>query len=116
MLGVLPQHGRGFLPEEENPGVHAVVLSHSLWTKLFGGDKGLLGKTVHINGALFTVVGMAPAGFQFPVDAPAVELWVTLAGGAAAPDPRRRRLLHAGGRCNAGIRRPQALAHASPVA
>ncbi len=116
MLGVLPQHGRGFLPEEENPGVHAVVLSHSLWTKLFGGDKGLLGKTVHINGALFTVVGVAPAGFQFPVDAPAVELWVTLAEDSAARDQRGARMLDAVGRLKPGISPHQALAQMDLVA
>ncbi len=110
MLGVQPQHGRGFLPEEENPGAHAVVLSHSLWTRLFGGDKGLLGKTVHINGALFTVVGVAPAGFQFPMDAPSVELWATLAEDSAARDQRGARMLDAVGRLKPGISPHQALA------
>lgn len=116
MLGVQPQHGRGFLPEEENPGAHAVVLSHSLWTRVFGGEKGLLGKTVHINGALFTVVGVAPAGFQFPVDAPAVELWVTLAEDSAARDQRGARMLDAVGRLKPGVSPHQALTQMDLIA
>jgi predicted permease len=116
MLGVQPQYGRGFLPEEEKPGAHAVVLSHALWTKRFNGDEGLLGKTVHINGALFTVVGVAPSGFQFPVDAPAVELWVTLAEDYANRDQRGARTLDAVGRLKPGISPHQALAQMDLIA
>jgi len=116
MLGVQPQHGRGFIPQEEEPGAHAVVLSHSLWTKHFGGDKGLLGKPVRINGGLFTVVGVAPAGFQFPADAPAVELWVTLSGDSDTADQRGARMLDAVGRLKPGISPEQALAQMDVVA
>jgi putative ABC transport system permease protein len=116
MLGVQPQHGRGFLQGEEKLGVHAVVLSHALWTKRFGSDRGLLGKTVHINGALFTVVGVAPPGFQFPVDAPAVELWVTLAEDVASRDQRGARMLDAVGRLKPGILPHQALAQMDLIA
>jgi putative ABC transport system permease protein len=116
MLGVQPQHGRGFLPQEEEPGAHAVVLSHSLWTRRFGSDKGLLGKPVRINGGLFTVVGVAPAGFQFPVDAPAVELWVTLSEDSASADQRGARMLDAVGRLRPAISPEQALARMDLVA
>ncbi len=116
MLGVQPQYGRGFLPEEEKPGAHAVVMSHSLWTKHFGGDKGVVGKTVHINGALFTVVGVAPSGFQFPVDAPAVALWVTLAEDYTNRDQRGARTLDAIGRLKPGISPHQALAQMDVIA
>src|SRR5215472_843585 len=88
LLGVQPELGRGFLPEEEKPGTHVVVLSHSLWKNRFGGDKEIVGRPIHINGRLFTVAGVAPAGFQFPADAPATGLWVTLAEDAAVSDQR----------------------------
>src|SRR5438309_11456173 len=71
MLGVQPELGRGFLPEEEKPGTHVVVLSHGLWKSRFAGDKEILGRASRINGDLFTVAGVAPGGFQFPADAPA---------------------------------------------
>src|SRR2546427_443346 len=110
MLGVQPELGRGFLPEEENPGTHVVALSHGLWKNRFGGDKGILGRAIRINGMLFTVIGVAPAGFQFPADAPAAELWVTLSEDAAASDQRGARMLDAIGRLKPGVSAEQAQA------
>jgi predicted permease len=65
-LGVKPVLGRGFLPEEERtPDTHpVVVISHSLWRQRFNGDTGIVGKTIYLNGAPFTVVGVAPATFK----------------------------------------------------
>jgi putative ABC transport system permease protein len=77
---------------------------------------GASAPTVHINGALFTVVGVTPAGFQFPVDAPAVELWVTLAEDSANRDQRGGRMLDAVGRLKPGISPPQASAQMDLVA
>jgi len=77
LLGVQPELGRGFLREEEKPGVRVVVLSHGLWQNRFGGDRGIIGRQVHINGKTFTVAGVAPLGFQFPLDLEPVQLWTT---------------------------------------
>ncbi len=65
LTGPLPL-GRGFRPEEcTAPGAHpVVVLSHWLWQTQFDGDANILGKTVVLNGTTFTVVGVAPQGFQ----------------------------------------------------
>src|SRR5215472_5721008 len=79
LLGVQPELGRGFLSEEENPGMHVVVLSHSLWQSRFGGDRQIPGKRIHINGEVYTVTGVAPRGFHFPVDDRAAQLWTTIA-------------------------------------
>jgi predicted permease len=79
LLGVQPELGRGFLPEEEKPGTHVVVLSHSLWLSRFGGDRQIPGKRIHINGDIYTVAGVAPRGFHFPVDDRAAQLWTTIA-------------------------------------
>jgi putative ABC transport system permease protein len=103
MLGVQPKLGRGFRPEEEKPGTHVAVLSQGLWKSHFAGDTGILGRAIRINGILFTVAGVAPAGFQFPADAPAVELWVTLSEDAAASDQRGVRMLDAIGRLKPGV-------------
>lgn len=116
MLGVQPELGRGFLQEEEKPGTHVVVLSQASWKSRFGGDKGILGRAVRINGMLFTVVGVAPAGFQFPADVPAVELWVTLSEDAAVSDQRGARMLETVGRLKPGVPAGQAQAQMDLVA
>lgn len=116
LLGAQPELGRGFLPQEERPGTHVAVLGQSLWKKRFDGDKRILGRSVRINGAPFTVVGVAPPGFQFPADAPAVELWVTLSEDAAAHEQRGSRMLDAIGRLKPGVSVRQAQAQMDQVA
>jgi predicted permease len=76
MLGARPALGRDFLPEEEEQGRHrVVVLSHGLFARRFGGDPGIVGRSIRINGAPFTVVGVMPRAFHFPSPA---DLWVPL--------------------------------------
>lgn len=66
VLGVKPLLGRGFLPEEERTqNTHpVVVINHSLWQQRFNGDAAIVGKRIYLNGAPFTVVGVAPAMFK----------------------------------------------------
>ena len=72
-LGVQPALGRGFLPEEELGSENrVVVLSHGLWQRQFGGDRGIVGTTIQLSGNPHTVIGVAPAGFHFWRD---VDLW-----------------------------------------
>src|SRR5579859_2514477 len=68
LLGVQPELGRNFLPEEDNPGaIHAVILSHSLWMANFGGRPQILGQQIWLNDfAKYTIVGVMPRGFVFP--------------------------------------------------
>jgi putative ABC transport system permease protein len=76
VLGVEPNIGRGFLPEEETPGRNRVVLlSSGLWKRQFGGNPSVLNKTIQLNGESYEVVGIMPADFQFPGTR---ELWVPL--------------------------------------
>ena len=86
LLGVQPALGRGFLPGEEKAGTHVVVLGHALWRSHFGADRTILDKRIRLNGKLFRVAGVAPAGFQFPVDRPAVQIWTTLAEDATVSE------------------------------
>ena len=67
VFGVEPQRGRFFIPTDEQAG-HApvVVISDGLWQRRFGGDASLVGKPITLDGASYTVVGIAPAGFQYP--------------------------------------------------
>jgi putative ABC transport system permease protein len=86
VLGVTPTLGRSFLPEEDQRGGgrygRSVILSHNLWLRHFSGDSQVLGRTVTLDSLPFTVVGVMPAGFQFPVQRDPVELWTTVASDA----------------------------------
>jgi putative ABC transport system permease protein len=68
-LGVEPQLGRAFTENEDQPnGPHVVVLMHSFWQQYFGSDPHVLGRTVNLDEAPYTVVGVMPASFHFPGD------------------------------------------------
>ena len=67
LLGVEAKLGRTFLAEEDRPGTNRVViLSHGLWQRRFGSDPKIIGQTIPLNNEPYTVVGVAPPGFQFP--------------------------------------------------
>ena len=76
LLGVQPALGRLFLPEEDQPGHHVVILSHDLWQQRFNADPGVVGQTVRITRMPFVVVGVMPASFEFPIQAQPTEVWV----------------------------------------
>ena len=85
LLGIKAIAGRTFLPEEDTPGKQRVViLSHGLWQRRFGSDPNLMGKTLTLNGESYTVVGVLPPQFFFPIKE--AELAVPLAPDA---DPLR---------------------------
>ncbi|HEY0510590.1 MAG TPA: ABC transporter permease, partial [Thermoanaerobaculia bacterium] len=66
-LGVKPELGRTFHEDEDRPGAPgAVLLSHELWMRRFNGDPGVVGKTILVNAAAHTVVGVMPPRFEFP--------------------------------------------------
>jgi putative ABC transport system permease protein len=72
--GISPSLGRTFALDEAGPVNEAgiperdavIILSHSLWQSLLGGDPGVIGRTVELSGRHFTVVGVMPPYFQFP--------------------------------------------------
>lgn len=65
VLGVQPQIGNGFGPEQDQTGAPAeAVLSHSLWVNAFAGNSSVLGKTIDLNGQEYTVKGVMPATFE----------------------------------------------------
>ncbi|HEU4506732.1 MAG TPA: ABC transporter permease [Pyrinomonadaceae bacterium] len=69
--------GRTFTPDDEQPGRdQVVVISHGLWQRAFGANPNIVGQTLTLNSRSFTVVGIMPAGFEFPQE---TELWVPLA-------------------------------------
>jgi predicted permease len=82
-LGVQPTIGRSFTAEEEWAGHPVAVLSHGIWQRLFGGDRSVIGKTVSLDRQPYTIIGVMPQGFVFPLagmsQGNAVDLWVPLA-------------------------------------
>jgi putative ABC transport system permease protein len=68
LLGVEPIRGRGFLPNEFGEGNdNVVVISERIWKRQFNSDPTLIGKPLSLNGRNYTVVGVMPASFEFPI-------------------------------------------------
>ncbi len=86
-LGVRPELGRGFTADEEKVGTKVVLISHSLWTSQFASDPAIVGRGVRLSGDLYTVVGVMPPTFRFPVYKPRNSVWTTLAVDDDANDP-----------------------------
>jgi hypothetical protein len=112
LLGVEPQLGRVFAAAEDQPGSERVVLlSYKLWQRRFGGDAGIVGKTLNLNGAGYTVVGVMPARFQFPTADD--EAWVPIAFTQEDATNRGRHYLEVVGRLKPSVTLPQAQAEMS---
>ena len=76
MLGVRPIMGRAFLPEEDRAGsAPVVILGHHLWQSRFGGDPGVVGRSISLDNQRYTIVGVLPAGMQISRSA---DLWLPL--------------------------------------
>ncbi|HEV2378883.1 MAG TPA: ABC transporter permease [Terriglobia bacterium] len=110
VLGVSPILGRGFLPGEDQVGRGQVVLLRAdLWKRRFGADPGVLGRTVKVNGEVYTAIGVMPDSFRqlwmFPE-----QLWTPLAFAPAqlAPAARAQRSLSVFGRLKPGVSETQA--------
>ena len=75
LLGVKPQLGRFFVPNEGQPaGKPVIVISDGLWHSRFGGDPGVISQTIALDGTPCDIIGVLPAGVQFPFLAPA-DVW-----------------------------------------
>lgn len=75
-FGVRPQLGRGFRPEEDQPGAnHAALLSHETWAQLFGADPAIVGREIQLNGESYRIVGVMGPGFDWPRRA---QIWIPL--------------------------------------
>jgi putative ABC transport system permease protein len=86
-LGVRPELGRGFAPDEEKATMRVALISHSLWTTQFGSDPSIIGRGVRLSGDLYTVIGVMPPSFRFPINKPRNSVWTTLAVDDDPNDP-----------------------------
>lgn len=93
MLGVKPKKGRLLGPQDFALGyAEAVVISDGLWRRVFGGDSNVIGKNVHLDNDVYTIVGVVPPDFHHPGRTliKDVEVWAT-AGYSADPFPKPAR-------------------------
>lgn len=76
MLGVQPILGRVFRPEETDPGRnHVVLMGEDVWRKLYNSDAQIVGKTLSIRGSAYTILGVMPRDFAFPVGEDSLQIW-----------------------------------------
>ncbi|HEY6490595.1 MAG: ABC transporter permease [Terracidiphilus sp.] len=88
LLGVEPIIGRRFTPDEtisDHPNV--VLLSYDIWQRSFAGDREVLGKTVHIGPTPYTVIGVMPKHFRYPLGDIRAEVWVPIERSELVPKP-----------------------------
>jgi predicted permease len=115
VLGITPTQGRTFLPDEDRtPGASAVVvLSYYFWQRRLEGAPEIIGKTLTLNLVPYTVIGVAPKGFEGTIPNP-VDVWVPMMmegnahPGSTALHDRNSYFLHSIGRLKNGIQRANA--------
>jgi len=88
VFGARPALGRVFQPEEDRPNANReVVLSFAAWKRLFGQDRGVVGRTIELNRTPYRIVGVMGADFRWPVD---IDLWAPLGLADSAYSPNNR--------------------------
>ena len=113
-LGLAPLQGRAFAPEEEQPGrAQVAIISRGLWQRRFGGDPGIVGQVISLNGRSHTVVGVAPDETQLLQEA---EVWTPLTFEQPEMKVRRFHFLRVIGRLQPGVTLQQAQADMDAVA
>jgi putative ABC transport system permease protein len=107
VLGRKPTLGRTFRDEDDRPEApRVVVLSHGLWQRHFGGDPGVLGRAITLDGTSYTIVGVMPADFSYPRGS---ELWTPIVPSQPQyVNDRKTGWLHVVGRLRTGVDRAQA--------
>lgn len=114
VLRTQPAMGRWFSEDEARPGgPMVVVLGHRVWQERFGGDPGVLGEAVTVNGQTGEVIGVMPEGFEFPV---LEEVWVPLQLDPSAFERGGGTSLEVFGRLEEGVGLDQAMQDLTSIA
>jgi putative ABC transport system permease protein len=115
-LGMHPALGRDFTDAEEQPAQsRVVVLAHSLWRDRFSSDPDVLGKTITLDGAAYTIVGVMPENFQY-IPMGLAEIFTPLALTPEQAASRDGRYLNVDGRLKPGIGKSRAIAAMTALA
>jgi len=127
VVGIKPQMGRAFVREDEQAGGGAggfkVVISGDFWKKHFGADPNVIGRILTLDRRPYTVIGVMPGGFQFPIQNDPIDFYISIAEDAASPDgsqplttQRGNHTLHPVARLKAGATIAQAQSDFSAIA
>jgi len=109
LLGVPALFGRTFVPDDDKPGTHVVLLSYSLWQRRFGSDPAVIGRALTLNGGSYTVVGVMPRLVQLPGYANVNDqLWVPIAFPSEEAAQRGNHFLEVIARMKPGVTLKQA--------
>jgi putative ABC transport system permease protein len=100
VLRVSPAVGRAFTTTEQAGDEQVAVVSYAFWQRRFAGDGALIGKEIQMNGKKYTIVGIMPRGFDYPVP---MELWVPLALTPTEKSERGKLSLESLGRLKRGV-------------
>ena len=114
MLGMPPELGRWIGSDDDRTGgPEVVVIAHSLWQRVFGGDETIVGRRVTVNGRSAEVIGVMPASFTFPFED--AELWAPMLDEMSTV-PRNSRFFTTIGRLRAGVTLADAQREMSTIA
>jgi putative ABC transport system permease protein len=117
VLGVQPELGRVFTRAEDQPNATVIVISHSLWQRRFGANPQALGQQLKFGNSIMTVIGVMPAGFEFPFRAEHQDYWEPI-NDRPTPDREQRdaRMLDVIARLKPGVTVAQARAELETIA
>ncbi len=121
LLQASPVMGRAFRPEEDKPGEsgRVVLLSQQLFQKRFGADPNVINQSMVLDGKPYTIVGVMPQTFQFPVQNDPVDLWTTVAVDRDGEEPiteeRGAHYMNVIARLKPGVSREQAQAEMTAI-
>jgi len=108
LLGTIPLLGRGFAPDEDQPGhAHFALLSYALWRSQFAGDPNVVSKTIQLNSETYSIVGVLPKDFSL---GGRQDLWLPLALDREKPGNRGSHYLHVMARLKPGFSMTEASA------
>lgn len=117
LLKVKPMLGRDFHSDEEKRGAKdVVIISHQFWQKRLAGAESALGKQLNLDGKSFTIIGILPPDFQFPLSKNSTELLTTIAGEGRNLEERGALVFLTVGRLKHGVTLTQAQADLTNVA
>jgi len=117
LLKVNPMLGRDFQVEEEKRGAKdVVIISHEFWQKRLGGDRSAVGKDLTLDGKPFTIIGVLPGDFEFPLATGSTQVLTTVAGEGQNLDERGAQILVPLGRLKQGVTLAQAQADLTTIA
>src|SRR5262245_37175107 len=115
-LGLSPQLGRAFTPEEDRPEAAPVaLLSHAFWHRRFGGDAAVIGQTLTLDGKSRTVIGIMPPRSRSLLPLERADVWLPLAINVKEEDENRDRYLGVIGRLQHGFTLEQAHAEVNLI-